>query len=338
MPKRVLTTAVAFVAVLASFLSLSAAAPAAAAGGVGRTVAVCFAPRGNPDLEHTLHVPRSAVPYLVRATASYQGPCAQYGESARRGNGALTAYSQSEHGVPHAVGLVFDASTLDGLPDDPPNEGRWCHDRDGDGTEDRMTECSGGYENALHLSDAFRRTVDTPFTYLLVNWNPTGHVPPEVYDLPHFDVHFYVNDNSERLAIRPGPCPMLVNCADYRLGKDLPAPRYRHPDYVDVDALEPAMGNHLVDPTGPEFNGERFTHAFVYGTWDDDVTFYEPMVTRQWYRGLVDGTRDDACFPLKLPRAWERSGWYPTRYCLRYRENRDELITSLEGFVYRHAS
>src|SRR5688572_25190431 len=96
MPKRVLTTAVAFVAVLASFLSLSAAAPAAAAGGVARTVAVCFAPRGNPDLEHTLHVPRSAVPYLVRATASYQGPCAQYGESARRGNGALTAYSQSE--------------------------------------------------------------------------------------------------------------------------------------------------------------------------------------------------------------------------------------------------
>jgi hypothetical protein len=170
--------------------------PAAATGGVGRTVAVCFAPRGNPDLERTLHVPRSAVPYLLRATASYRGPCAQYGESARRGNGTLTAYSQSEDGVPQAVGLVFDASTLDGLPHDPPNEGRWCYDRDGDGTEDRMTECSGGYENALHLSDAFRRAVDSPFTYLLVNWNPTGHVPPEVYDLPHFDVHFYVNDNS----------------------------------------------------------------------------------------------------------------------------------------------
>jgi len=46
----------------------------------------------------------------------------------------------------------------------------------------------------------------------------------------------------------------------------------------------------------------------------------------------------DACFPLKLPRAWERSGWYPTEYCLRYRENRDELITSMEGFVFKHAS
>src|SRR3954447_5500734 len=36
-----------------------------------------------------------------------------------------------------------------------------------------------------------------------------------------------------------------------------------------------AMGNHLADPTGPEFNGERFTHTFIYGSWDDEVTFYE---------------------------------------------------------------
>jgi hypothetical protein len=29
-----------------------------------------------------------------------------------------------------------------------------------------------------------------------------------------------------------------------------------HPRYVhdNVDALQPAMGNHLADPTGPEFN------------------------------------------------------------------------------------
>ena len=48
--------------------------------------------------------------------------------------------------------------------------------------------------------------------------------------------------------------------------------------------------------------------------------------------------RDDACFPLKLSRAWARSGWYPSEYCLRYRENRDELTTSMEGFVYRQGS
>ncbi|MGH3470217.1 MAG: hypothetical protein ACRDQF_21070, partial [Thermocrispum sp.] len=56
------------------------------------------------------------------------------------------------------------------------------------------------------------------------------------------------------------------------------------------------------------------------------------------FSGLADGTRDDACFGLKLPQAWQRSGWHPTEYCLRYRENRDELTASLEGFVHRQAS
>lgn len=88
MPRLVLATVVAFVSVLASFLSFPAAAPVAA-GGVGRTVAVCFAPQGNPDLERTTNLPRSAVRHLVLTTASYRGPCAQYGESAQRGNGAL---------------------------------------------------------------------------------------------------------------------------------------------------------------------------------------------------------------------------------------------------------
>jgi hypothetical protein len=36
-----------------------------------------------------------------------------------------------------------------------------------------MTECSGGYENALHLSDAFRRTVNSPFTYELTTITDT---------------------------------------------------------------------------------------------------------------------------------------------------------------------
>jgi len=142
MPRTVLTSVARIVSVLVSSLSVPAAAPAATSE-AGRTVAVCFAPRGNPDLERTRHVPESAVPHLVRATASYRGPCAQYGESAQRGNGVLRAYSQSENGVPRAIGLVFDASTLDGLPYDPPNEGRWCYDRISTCTSTSTTTPSG---------------------------------------------------------------------------------------------------------------------------------------------------------------------------------------------------
>ena len=46
----------------------------------------------------------------------------------------------------------------------------------------------------------------------------------------------------------------FVRCEQYELGKKpLPA-NYMPLDYMDVDAVAPAMGSHLVDTTGPEFN------------------------------------------------------------------------------------
>jgi hypothetical protein len=329
------------VGALAAVLAAFVLAPAPAPAEISRqpnTVALCSVPSSEPQMERTVHVPPADADRLVRTTLSYRGACASYGESAPLGDGAVTAYSQADHDVPSAIGLVLRSRTLDGLPYHPPTAGLWCFDHNGDGTVDPMLECMGGYENALYLSDRYRKTVDTPFTYLLVNWNPRGHTPPGIYDVAHFDVHFYLNDNAERLKIRPGPCTELLNCDDYKLGKVLPAPRYIPADHKDVDALLPAMGNHLIDLTAAEFHGQPFTHTFIYGSWNGNMTFYEPMVTHQWFSSLVAGTRSDACFPLKLPQAWQRSGWYPNEYCLRYRENRHELIVSLERFAYRHAS
>ena len=31
-----------------------------------------------------------------------------------------------------------------------------------------------------------------PLKWALLNWNPHGHIPPGIYDRPHFDVHFYM--------------------------------------------------------------------------------------------------------------------------------------------------
>lgn len=309
-----------------------------ARGGPPERVPVCLVAEEAPDLEHTIEVPPVVAKILTRVTFSYSGACAEYGESAPRGDGTLTAYSQVWEDAPQAIGLVFPAETLEGLPYDPPTAGLWCFDKDGDGEVDPMMECAGGYEDALQLGESFREEIDSPFTYVLNNWNPHGHMPPGIYDKPHFDVHFYMNPNEERLAIRPGPCDALVNCDDYELGKDLPDEQYRHPDFEDLDAIEPAMGNHLADLTAPEHNGEPFTHTFIYGTWDGEVTFYEPMVTYDWYADLASGSIEDACFEIKQPEAFAEAGWYPTEYCLRYRENRDELTTSLESFEYHPAS
>jgi hypothetical protein len=330
--------AVLFAAPVAAVPSMSATAASARTERPAHREWVCAVINDAPDREMTLRLPNVLVDRLVEHTRSYRGPCAEYGERAGLGDGELIAYSQAVGSRPVSVGLIMTDGSLDGLPHDPPTDGAWCFDRDGDGTVDPMSECTGGYETQLDLGAEFRREVDTPYTYVLTNWNPHGHVPPGVYDLPHFDVHFYVNEDAERTAIRPGPCPQLVNCDDYELGKRLPDSRYLAPDFADMDAVEPGMGNHLIDPTAPEFNGEPFTHTWIYGVWDREVTFYEAMVTHEWFDGLRSGTIDDGCYDFKLPSAWQEPGWYPTSYCLRHRANRGEVTVSLENFVYRDAS
>lgn len=328
-------------AVLTAVLLAASAAvvsSTSASAGAARQELFCLVTPAASDHEQTLRRPSVVVDRLVEDTRSYRGRCVEYGERADLGNGELIAYSQRDGSRPVTIGMIMTDGVLDGLPFDPPNDGKWCFDKDGNGTVDPMTECVGGYENQLELGWNFQRKVNSPFTYVLANWNPHGHIPVGVYNVPHFDVHFYTNPDAERTAIRPGPCPVLVNCDDYELGKRLPDAKYLAPDFADVDAVEPGMGNHLIDPTGPEFNGEPFTHTWVYGVWDREVTFYEPMVTHEYFDGLRTGTINDGCFDFKLPSAWQESGWYPTKYCLRHRDNRDEITVSLENFVYRHAS
>ncbi|WP_084615028.1 hypothetical protein [Nakamurella lactea] len=313
----------------------SAPPPAERHGGLQ---ALCFVSSDRPDREHTIHLPAEVANLLVRITLSYRGPCADYGQSAPRGKGTLTAYSQSEHGRPSAIGLVFPDRTLIGLPTDPPSDGQWCFDKNADGTTDPMTECTDGYGSTLQLSEHFKSSVDTQFTYLLINWNPMGHPPMHVYDSPHFDIHFYLNANSERLKIRTGPCGELVNCDDFELGKVLPPAKYNPPKYEFTGAVAPGMGNHLINTDAPEFHGQPFTHSWIQGTWNGKVTFYEPMVTKAWFAGLIDGTRPSRCFPIPPAQAVQAGGWYPTRYCLRHRDNRHEITASLEDFDYRQAA
>lgn len=317
-------------------LSKDSEAPAGTAG--TNPVAICEVAEGSPAQEADRLISEFEVADLLTTTRSYLGPCAEYGASAPLGGGRITAFSQTdESGKPLSIGLATEDSVYDTLPYEPPSGRLWCYDKNEDGAVADHGECSGGHENALPLNDAFTDRPDIPFTYVLANWNPHGHVPPGVWDSPHFDVHFYLNDNADRLAIRPGPCLQLTHCDDYPLGKVLPDQKYRHPDYVDMDAIEPGMGQHLIDSTTPELNDGPFTSTFIYGSWNGDITFLEPMVNVSQYEALRRGGMEDSCFEIKQPQAWQKPGWYPTEYCLRYRENRAETLTTLEEFVLHPA-
>lgn len=173
---------------------------------------------------------------------------------------------------------------------------------------------------------------DTPFQYMMLGWNPRGHVPPGIYDKPHFDFHFYIQDLDEVMAIDPGDCHGVA-CDDYeRAVKPVP-PALVPEDFVDTGDVVPAMGNHLTDLTAPEFHGKPFTRTMIYGSYDGRITFLEPMITNE---ELMNPSAE--CTNFKQPQQYAETAWYPTRYCTQRDPSKNAIKVFLSGFVYRTAA
>jgi hypothetical protein len=264
------------------------------------------------------------------------GPCAIYGDRALLGGGFIQTYVQIRtDGSPVAVGVEFTEAMLSDLPTEPTQDGQTCWDVNEDDQIELEQECVGGHSRALFFP---KEVSETPFQWVLMNWNAEGHPPPGIYSVPHFDFHFYIQDFVERNLIAPGPCPRLefglTNCEAFRKAiKDVP-PQFMPEGYINVQVIEARMGNHLIDPASPEFApGGKFTHTFIYGSYDGHITFYEPMITVEFFR-----SHPEVCTPLSSSRAYEISGFYPTQYCIRYREGRRDFTVSLEAFEFREAA
>jgi len=249
------------------------------------------------------------------------------------GNGTVSSYAELDKGgTPAAIGVVWSSSALEGLPKG--SDHHRCFGRTKDGELDAATQCQHTHEFVIPLPDAVARRDDVPFKWVLLNWNPEGHIPPGVYDVPHFDVHFEMVSIAEVFAIEPGPCgPEFVRCDQFRIARKPLPPNYLARDYVDVEAVVPAMGNHLVDTTGPEFQKQPFTRSWIYGVYDGKVIFYEAMVARAYML-----TKPNGCVPIKAPKAVAAAGFYPTEYCVRHNATTGEYSVSMEKFTRRDAS
>ena len=136
------------------------------------------------------------------------------------GNGEVRSFAQvQENGAPGAVGIMISAAALASLPTEP-SDHHHCVDRDGDGVTARATECIHTHEFVVPLPDAVSGRTDVPFKWVLLNWNKHGHVPPGIYDVPHFDVHFMMASIEDIFAIRDGTCgPEFVHCDDFAVAK-----------------------------------------------------------------------------------------------------------------------
>ncbi|MGZ8558900.1 MAG: hypothetical protein ACXWWC_11220 [Chitinophagaceae bacterium] len=186
-------------------------------------------------------------------------------------------------------------------------------------------EQNGGHNHANALSLVFHPKANvTLFQHALLDWNPAGHEPAGVYTLPHFDFHFYMTSEAERKTIPP----FDVNNSGFL---NFPAQGYMPAIYSPVPGGVPQMGTHWIDVTSPEINGGTFTQTFLYGSYNGNVTFYEPMITKAFLDGHPSFQRN---FPV--PAKFKIAGYYPTK--MRVEKINGVTNVILEGFEYRQAS
>ena len=234
-----------------------------------------------------------------------------YGEAVPMGNGTARVYVEMANGVPVELGIALSEAALDGLP---------THHTPGG------IELEPGHR-MFFSTPAMPRTNPTPYRHVLLGWNPSGHEPPGVYDVPHFDFHFYTIDDAARLAIDAADPRFAEKAANHPAAERMPA------GYVAIPGGVPMMGAHWVDPTTPELNGQPFTETFLYGSWDGNAIFAEPMITRAYLE-----TRPNLYERLPIPEAQAEAGWQPGGYRVYFDEATREYRVALTDFVWREAA
>lgn len=222
----------------------------------------------------------------------------QYGTPVKVGNGLARSYIILDHGVPQELGIALSERALDGLPSTMPM-------------------------SAFLLPLPAQNP--TPVKLVELDWNPMGHPPPHIYDVPHFDFHFYVIPLAERNAIVPSDPNYATEAANFPTGGFVPT-GYVPPPGTPADNAVPMMGLHWMDPTSPEFHGQPFTRTFIYGSWNGRFIFTEPMVTRDYLL-----THPDDLIPVPTAAQHDPVGYYPTAYRVQWDAQAKEWHVAIAG-------
>lgn len=222
----------------------------------------------------------------------FKGPQVQYGAGKARSWISIDA-----EGVPVEIALLFTQEVFDDLDLLPPT-----------GT-------------VLPLHQKAKEV--TPFEHIGVNWSPNGH--PPAFLVPHFDLHFYMITNEERLAIpeySPETDP-LFNL--------YPPEGYMPSNYATPPgegSVYPQMGKHWLPM--PLADYLPFTSIMVLGTYNGEFTFIEPMMTAAMLMSSPDFSAS-----FSQPDYFQESTYYPTVYNIYEDPETKDIHVSLSDFVLR---
>lgn len=186
-----------------------------------------------------------------------------YGPPKPIGAGFLRDYIVfDDDDVPVEIGVELDEVLMD-LSTMPTEASDGQYDIIDATTGDVGWFCCG---HEVELTSVYQddRADDTiPVKHFVANWNPQGHVPVGLFDVPHWDLHFYTVSSAKRRSIQTpatldDTCDRLQNvipdliipttCSDLDLlNKPIPADQVP-PSHVcpfEGATVEPAMGLHL---------------------------------------------------------------------------------------------
>ncbi len=236
-----------------------------------------------------------------------------YGDTVAIGDGTARTYVSMTGDTPTAIGVLLTADALSGLP---------------------TTGSGAGHEmdnmHVLPVPAAAGLLTD----HLSLDWNPVGHDPQGLFSVPHFDVHFYSVPMAERMTWTPAD-PDFANSGQPPAERYMPAGFIPDPSGVIV----PAMGLHWLDGTDPTYapGGPGFTEVFIWGSYDGEVVFAEPMITKAYLQSL-QASGEEHKETLIQPQAVRATGLYPTTYSVRYDATAEAFRIELGGLIRRSAS
>lgn len=231
-----------------------------------------------------------------------------YGAEQPLGEGKSRTYIAVDGtGQPREIGIRISEDALDGLPEGP---------------EATTT---------MVMLDLPSGAPETGFDHVMLDWNPNGHDPEVLFGEPHFDMHFYLTDAARD--VDPSAPDFAIRAANLPAAQYVPD-GYGPPPGPAAENTVPFMGMHWTNAADGAIPGSfDFTEVLLYGSWDGEFTFIEPMMTREWL-----ATKPEIREDVRQPAAYQRTGYYPTVYTVDFDEQAGEYVVALSGLTMREAS
>jgi hypothetical protein len=167
--------------------------------------------------------------------------------------------------------------------------------------------------------------VNSIFKHAYFDYAPSGHPPLGIYGTPHFDFHFYMITRSERILIPGGmdrvEIPEVFMPEDYIAVPDLGTTSFAQ------------MGVHYVDSLAEELNGGTFKNTLIYGFYEAEMIFIEPMITIQH---LLLHQNEELL--IKQPAEYQKTGYYPTSYGVNFDSINNLYKIYLTDFEFKNGT